>query len=73
MRVMWVTQAPYDASPVVQLGSAPGSYNTSTPGSTTTYTVPLRWWGGFNGFIHNVRTAGIIIALRRVTCTSPCS
>ena len=73
MRVMWVTTDDYapPTSSIVQWGVAPGDYSSgSANGTSYTYTVPKRWWGGFNGFIHEAIITGLVstpaLALVRV-------
>lgn len=63
MRVMWVTTDDYtpQTSSTVQWGTTSGSYPfTSLPGTSYTYTVPKRWWGGFNGWIHEAVITGLV-------------
>lgn len=71
MRVMWVTQQHCDntSAPVVMVGSAPGQYNKTVPGTSATYTIPPRWWGQFTGQIHNV--SGFVWALPAPLAVTP--
>ena len=61
---MWVTTDDYAPgnSSVVEWGTEPGVYTMrSSPdtASSFTYTVPKRWWGGFDGFIHETVMTGL--------------
>lgn len=65
MRVMWVSQLHCDNGtyPAVQVGTTSGHYTSIVYGTSATYTIPPRWWGQFNGQIHNVRIQSLILSL----------
>lgn len=59
MTVMWLTRSPYAEAPLVEYWQLSGGPVLRAVGSSATYGVPKRWWGGFHGWVHTAVMEGL--------------
>lgn len=59
VRVSWATMDKEVESPRVELDEPCTLDGCSFPASTTTYSVPKRWWPQFNGSLHSALVTGL--------------